>query len=233
MEPEKTVSADTGEVEIDEEKEQLISSFDEIVAARKDVMECEKEEARTKKLHASAKAALDKAWLKLGEVIDEQQKAFEPNLFNQPKPDDEAWRTVFVGDLGLGDTITEKLIQADINELGKLADWSNSGKQLTDLPGIGAQSAEKIQDALTAFWKKRSDAEAAKKAAAEATAATAAEQKARRAQPPAATAEDKAKAKQEKIIAEGLAAMGISPEAPFQQPPPPLPVDTTEMTKGW
>ena len=220
---EQSLSTETGEVPVDEEKEQLISTWDKIIAQRERIKKLTAEESIAKKEHAAAKAALDKGWEQLGTLIDDEKKGYEPNLFNQPKEpaEDEAWRKVFIGDIGLGEAITEKLIQADINELGKLADWSNGGKLLTDLPGIGTQTAEKINDALAAFWQKRNDAEAAKKAAAAAAGKTADEQKARKA--PAA---DKKKADEQAVIAAGLAAMGLS----GGQPPT---VDTESMTKGW
>lgn len=197
-----------GEVEENPELEHMLASFDQIMQARQDVVECEKEESRTKKLHASAKAALEKAWLRLGDVIDEQKKGMEPNLFNSgfEKPKEgESWREVFIGSIGLPDALSEKLIEADINSVGKLADFSNSGKMLTDIPGVGAAKAEQINDALTAFWEKRNNAAAAAKAATEAAAKTVENQKARK-EPGA-----EKKAKDDAIIAAGLAAMGVQP----------------------
>lgn len=194
-----------GEVEENPEMEAMISSLDKIMEARTDVMLAEAEEAKTKKAHAAAKATLEKAWGKLGEVIDEQKKSFEPNLFNsgydKDAKEDESWREVFIGDIGLPTSVSEKLIEGGINSMGLLSDWSNSEKTLTDIKGIGTATAEQIQDCLTEFWKKRNDKEAAKKAAAEAAKKDAATEKPKK----AGKTETE---KQAEIVAAGLAAMG-------------------------
>lgn len=226
------VSADTGEVEVDEEKEQLISTWDKIVAQREKIIQLTKDEVVAKKEHAAAKAALDKGWEALGNLIDEEKRGYEPNLFNQkPEKEDESWREVFIGSIGLPDAVAEKLIQADLNSIGKLSDWSNSGKMLTDIPGIGTQTAEKINDCLTAFWEKRHKAEEASRAAADAVIKAAEAQKARRATPDQA-AELKKKADEATITA-GLAAMGMGPNPTVATGNDTPKVDTTEQTKGW
>lgn len=68
---------------------------------------------------------------------------------------DESWRAIEVSELvrhGLSDKLITKLFDAGMSTMGSLANWSSSGKQLTDLPGIGDSKAAEIDEALASFW---------------------------------------------------------------------------------
>lgn len=68
--------------------------------------------------------------------------------------DPDAWRAVPLSDalpeLSVG-TI-EKLTEAGLGTIGDLADYSNAGKLLIDVPGIGNATAEKIEEAQANYW---------------------------------------------------------------------------------
>lgn len=68
---------------------------------------------------------------------------------------DEQWRATDLGALGLTSRISKALCEAGIDTLGKLADYTASEKQLTDIEGIGAKAAEDIDAATAAFWASR------------------------------------------------------------------------------
>ena len=73
-----------------------------------------------------------------------------------PEPaEPEEWRSVTLAELtkhGLSRPIAAKLEEAGLATLGAIADWSKSGKLFTDIAGIGNAGAEKIDDAMAAFW---------------------------------------------------------------------------------
>lgn len=69
--------------------------------------------------------------------------------------DDESWRDVEVGELKIPTGIVDKLIEAELETVGKLANWTASWKLLTDIGGIGQAKAEKIEQALVEFWAGR------------------------------------------------------------------------------
>ena len=68
--------------------------------------------------------------------------------------DGEAWKNVPVDTLGLPAGIVAALAEADIDTLGKIADYSASGRRLTDIANIGTAKAEKIEAACEAYWKR-------------------------------------------------------------------------------
>jgi len=79
----------------------------------------------------------------------------------QPKPasitnsgDGEAWKNVPVDTLGLPVGIVAALKEADIDTLGKIADYTAAGKRLTDIANIGTAKAEKIENACAEYWKR-------------------------------------------------------------------------------
>lgn len=76
-------------------------------------------------------------------------------VVSDPAPSPEPWRAVPTADLGrfdLSPKIVEKLTEAGLSTIGQLADWSASEKRLTDIPGVGASTATKIEEALDRFW---------------------------------------------------------------------------------
>jgi hypothetical protein len=71
--------------------------------------------------------------------------------------DGDRWREVELRNLDITTGALSRLKEAKILTLGQLADFSNDGRPLTDIPGIGEVAAAKINDALDAFWKLRQD----------------------------------------------------------------------------
>src|SRR5690606_23383093 len=81
-------------------------------------------------------------------------------LFSQEKPQeeakpDESWREVGIETLELGTRITKALTEAELLTIGSMADYSSSGKQLTDIAGIGPAAAETIDERMQQFWSER------------------------------------------------------------------------------
>lgn len=67
---------------------------------------------------------------------------------------DDVWRAVPIVELeNLAEPIKQKLLDANLNTVGELADFTASGKLLTDIKGIGDAKAEKIEYALECFWE--------------------------------------------------------------------------------
>lgn len=77
--------------------------------------------------------------------------------------EDQSWREVPIDTLslecGLSESIVNKLVEAEITTIGKLADWTKSEKRLTDIAGIGGAKAEAIEGAMDKFWGARPVAE--------------------------------------------------------------------------
>lgn len=74
---------------------------------------------------------------------------------NQPLPLFEVWKATPVSELGLPDGIVAILNENNLDTVGKLAEYANSGKDLTQVPHIGENKAEAIRQALERFWKDR------------------------------------------------------------------------------
>lgn len=79
---------------------------------------------------------------------------------------DDAWKAEPIEALGLpAKSVNEPLIAAGVTTLGKLAAWTEPDergvcKQLADIPGIGKGRAEKIENAVVAWWERRRAGEA-------------------------------------------------------------------------
>lgn len=81
-------------------------------------------------------------------------------LFDKEKPGDdtlplaesEEWKEEDIDGLDVSDSILGKLHEAMIDSLGDLHKWQTT-KQLTDIPGIGRGSADKIEAALIVYWE--------------------------------------------------------------------------------
>ena len=86
-------------------------------------------------------------------------------LFDQPAEtepsmsfaESDAWRSIPISDLGLTKAIAKRLADAGLSTVGKIADHTNAGKRLTDVPGIGEGKAEQIADALERLWAERAN----------------------------------------------------------------------------
>jgi hypothetical protein len=110
---------------------------------------------------ADAKAALKAAEGRLKAMQEDFDKYLDywidPGrtmpLFGQAS-DDMDWSGVLVEELGLPAPVAKKLQDAELRTLGELAAYSNSGKPLTDINGIGEAKAELVEQALGRFWQK-------------------------------------------------------------------------------
>jgi hypothetical protein len=93
------------------------------------------------------------------------------DIVNPGKPlpevgqEDDAWRQDLVDALDLKSTVIEKLHDVGIHTLGDLQDYTdpaknggNPNKRITDVKGIGAAKAEKIELAMQSYWAKRAKA---------------------------------------------------------------------------
>jgi hypothetical protein len=74
--------------------------------------------------------------------------------------EDESWKAVAIdvlaeGEKGVSEAVLACLRKREIETIGDLAAWTASGKQLADLDGIGKAKAERIEDAMEAFWRRR------------------------------------------------------------------------------
>jgi hypothetical protein len=61
---------------------------------------------------------------------------------------DRSWRKTKVADLrvyGLSGPIVAKLLDAGLDTLGALADWTAKGNHVRDIPGIGEYEVERHQ----------------------------------------------------------------------------------------
>jgi hypothetical protein len=95
-----------------------------------------------------------------GDVIDvdfdvKQIEGPDANFAPEESKQDDSWKTTEVVELrrhGLTDGVIIKLQDAGMGTIGAMANWTSSGKRLTDLPGIGESKSTEIEDALESFW---------------------------------------------------------------------------------
>lgn len=57
-------------------------------------------------------------------------------------------------------TVRKALANANIDNVGQLADYTASGKRLTDIDGIGQTKADEIEERMVQFWKDNPENEA-------------------------------------------------------------------------
>jgi hypothetical protein len=155
--------ADAGKV-IDEEAEaakewqaNVIEMTREVQLLHEKAEEDKKRATASKKRWESASEELHEYILKAPEslpLIDGAEA--RSAAIEAPKPveakEDEAWRNDPISVLDLPESLTEKLSDNGFRTIGHLADWSTKGNHLTDIPGVGAVTAEKIEEALTVYW---------------------------------------------------------------------------------
>lgn len=90
-------------------------------------------------------------------------------------PTDESWKLVKLDELTdppIPKATLQKLHDAQLYTLGELTNWTaqdGGRKRITDINGIGPGAAEKIENATTAFWERRSKTVAVVNDVAEAT----------------------------------------------------------------
>lgn len=83
------------------------------------------------------------------------RKAQDAGVVADPSEGDQSWRSASIlelGGYGLTPAVIVKLGEDGIGTMGTLADHTNSGKLLTDIPGVGRAKAEAIEAALEGFW---------------------------------------------------------------------------------
>jgi len=84
------------------------------------------------------------------------KKMFEYNrALSAPLPLFDVWKQTPVGELGLPDGIVAILCEAGYDTVGKLAELTARGLELTSIPHVGEQKAECIREALERFWQDR------------------------------------------------------------------------------
>jgi hypothetical protein len=86
-----------------------------------------------------------------GPLFNGAQTDANGELFPNDQPPDEPWREATLDELGITGALAEKLIDAEIETLGDIADWTNSGHTLTDIPGVGEAKADVIQAACEKY----------------------------------------------------------------------------------
>jgi len=111
--------------------------------------ECDEACERWEKLKAETSAAKKTYEAKL------RTKAEYIRKLSEPAPLFDLWKQASVAELGLPEVIVSILSENGLETVGKLADWSGSGKALTDIPNIGEKKAEAIERALEEFWRQR------------------------------------------------------------------------------
>ena len=85
----------------------------------------------------------------------EDEAPVSPMTVNTTVIDDESWKAVPIVELDLAEPIKQKLLDHGISTVGELADYTAQGNLLTDIKGVGAAKAEKIEAALERFWESR------------------------------------------------------------------------------
>jgi hypothetical protein len=118
----------------------------EIEALQRDYDQAEAEWDQAKENAAALKKIAEAKAKKLFEFI---------RALGAPLPLFEVWKQTPVAELGLPDGIVAILCEAGYDTVGKLAELSNRGIELTSIPHIGEQKAEAIRAALERFWQGR------------------------------------------------------------------------------
>lgn len=124
------------------------------VKRRQEVYEDLKSEA------SDAKKSLEVALKRLAEMSIEPppetlwtpKKQADSDTAAPVDADDEAWRETTLSELGITGKIVEHLTEAELTTLGDISDYTSTGKQLTDITGIGPGNANKISDACDIYW---------------------------------------------------------------------------------
>ncbi|MEM7227284.1 MAG: hypothetical protein AAF432_00570 [Planctomycetota bacterium] len=128
----------------------------DIRIARARVGETLTEWERQKKITNAAKADYDAAVQDLLDTIDDQDQmklsfTASPSSDGE-KPEADAWRNVEISDLKLGTKNEKALRDAELDTLGKLADFTSTGKRFDSVTGVGSVGADDIDEALTQWW---------------------------------------------------------------------------------
>lgn len=109
-----------------------------------------------KALAKEAKADVEAAIERLLSAVDDRDEdtpLLDGMPAQAPSKDAEAWRATPIDQLEIPAAVMQKLIDAEMETLGKLADHGQSGKGWIAIPGIGEASGEKIDKALDRYWQ--------------------------------------------------------------------------------
>ena len=128
-----------------------------IIAAERACQRAEEDLELAKEEASLKKKLYDGAVLRLRRIAREMAEPlplFEHAKKQAQEPDPEAWRDVPLSEAleGISEGTILKLAEADLSTIGDLADYTNGGKVLIDLPGIGEATAEKILNAQADYW---------------------------------------------------------------------------------
>jgi len=145
--PTEAVEPETGYTRAEQRHYQEIREQERIVGVLADQSTLAKERAKAAKSTYDEAAAELHAFIRRGP--DLQQKL--PGMEDVDQLAD-AWRDLPLSEAGIVDGLAKPLIEAGIDTLGKLADWSVDGKDLNDIDGIGTAKADKIGELMTQFW---------------------------------------------------------------------------------
>jgi hypothetical protein len=137
-----------------------------IVELNRNVAAAQAKYDRADRARKATKEALEEEQAILNEFIaglDEELPLFDRKPDGEAPADDtsSSWRSVHIeklADFGLPGPLIGILVEAGITSVGAVADWTLT-KPLTEIAGVGQAKAEKIADALEAFWRERGDAE--------------------------------------------------------------------------
>jgi hypothetical protein len=92
-----------------------------------------------------------------GDVFSQKTETPQANTASTQSPkadEDEAWREATLDDLGIKGALADKLVDAELDTLGKISDYTSAGKQITDIKGIGPEKSEFISDACADYFAK-------------------------------------------------------------------------------
>lgn len=126
----------------------------------REVTQLEEEWEASKKETAECKKSFDEAVKRLLQLI--RQSEDDAPLFAKATvgslDDDESWKDARLEEVfaGLPPPLRTKVLDQALLTMNDLTEFLKH-KRLTDIPGVGEASAERIQDSLDGFWKRRKE----------------------------------------------------------------------------
>jgi len=153
--PPKTDATRAREAAIADVQARLCQQLEDLRAAEDEWKEAHDAASGLKKLVEKKQDRLNDLVSELRDVIAGR---FSPTLPFPPDDAspmvDEAWKAVPLAELGLTGKLAESLTEAGLTTLGAIADYTASGKLLTDIAGIGPAKAEEIEKACEVYWER-------------------------------------------------------------------------------
>lgn len=123
----------------------------ELQERQRELTECEEELEGARAAVKAKQAEVDSAVRHLQNVIrcrDERQGTLP---FTEPKAAD-AWKAEPLSVLVLSDGMVEKLLEAEIADLGALCEWRSEDPPRKKVAGIGEAALQKIDDAIQTYF---------------------------------------------------------------------------------